>query len=409
MLIEHLLKLNGYFDILDKPIQSEKEVVIENGLVEEIDININFKWYQSEPVRFIINIFYKFLTFGVHFILPIYSITKAINNKDVYIFTSNLINFVFLTQYIAGYRYFRKEHFKGIKQELDLKLCYLSLILSIIMSIMYCIMLGNNVELVLYSDILKNTNLLGKIFTYFLLFIEKLYGYNVLFNNLYIFIKVFTFIDKTIENFLKDFENILESGERLEISTIIAEFSMIKSDHKYAVESINCIFSDIIIVSFISGYFVAFKSDHNEIGVTQYINVILCALTLIYYFVIINRVKNNVEDIKSLVNTEKFYKMYKENVNMNDIGDFKIKTIKDVVKKVIGEDNSKEEEYIFRTAVTTSVNQYLSEWLIIDSKLSNEWETFTVFGFDVDDSSLLQKGLGLIVAFLMITNLPFLE
>ena len=409
MLTEHLLKFNGYFDIIDKPKQPDREVVIENGLVEERDVDVKLKWYQHKLSRFIINYFYKILTFAIHFVLPIYGLTKAIKHNDIYIFTSNLINFIFLTQYIAGSRYFRKDHFKTIKQDSDLKPCYLCLILSLIVSTVYCIMLGNGIELVLYSDMRRRANLAGKVFTYFLLFFEKLYAYSVLFTNLWVFVKVFTFIDKTIENFLKDFENILESGERLEISTIISEFSIIKTDHKYAVESINCIFSDIIIVSFISGYFVAFKSNHDEIGVTQYINVVLCALSLIYYFIIINRVKNNVEDIKSLVNTEKFYKMYKENVNMNSVEDFKIKTIKDVVKKVVGNDNSKDEEYIFRTAVTTSVNQYLSEWLIIDAKLSNEWETFTVFGFDVDDSSLLQKGLGLIVAFFMITNLPFLE
>lgn len=410
-----LLKISGYVNISKRETFHDREVVINNNHIidrtNSININNNcFKKY--------INYSYIFLCFICTLIIPVYSIVKSINNNDIYIFTTNLINWIFLIQFICGLILIKKNKvdIQLIKNSSNIYFSKIFIIIPIIFVLVYCILLVKNYYITFYSDIYNESSTGIKILLIITLIYEKFINYIIIFTNILIFICIFNSVKNNIKDFLASFISIIDNREKIDISTIISEFSQIKSTHKKYVESTNSMFGLLVICSLLSGYFIALRNTHQELSITQYINVIICVLLIISYFLIINKVKNNVQEIKSLINSEKFQLLYRDNSDITiqetniDMPN-QLTNLRDVVISMTGINinnnlNTNENDNILlKTALTTSFNKSLSEWIIIDRKLSGNWENFQIVGFEIEDTTLLQKAVFIITSFFMLSSL----
>lgn len=60
---------------------------------------------------------------------------------------------------------------------------------------------------------------------------------------------------------------------------------------------------------------------------------------------------------------------------------------------------------LLRTSITTNENANELDWIILYSKLSEDWENFKVFGFEIDDATIIQKLIIVIFGFIGILRL----
>ena len=58
-----------------------------------------------------------------------------------------------------------------------------------------------------------------------------------------------------------------------------------------------------------------------------------------------------------------------------------------------------------RLIIKISENSEGTDWIILDKKLGGEWEKFNLFGFDIDDDTLMKKIIAIICGIGMILNL----
>lgn len=408
-----IFRLNGYKELISKKKENDIEELELNtdgtATIHKIEQNIN--WYRKNKIRKLINIIYILFVLIIHLLTPSYILYKGIYNKDINIITSNILYILFLTQYIVGYLYVSKNNYNKIILDNNnfKKTTIFIIISSIILTVIILLMYLLDQYTLMYSELSSGKGIITKTFLIIILIIEKYYSYSILLTNSVIFVEIFYHHKKNINSFLKNFEEILKETEIIDISTIIQEFSIIKTNHKKSVESLNNIFSDIIIISWISGYFIANNSLKRNIDNIHILNLSICLLIILFYIYIINSVKNSVDDIKGLVNSEKFQERYRDytDVPLND--ELKINNFSDIVSKIINNSgsisNKQQNNIILKTASMVSTNQEYTEWLIINSKLSDNWENFKIFGFDIDDSSLFQKAIFIITTFFMLSSL----
>lgn len=398
-----LSRINGYRPLIQNIENYELEVVIEDGNVVQKK-KLGTSWWSKRGIcKLILNTIYIIFVVALHLTVPIYLIVNSVLKRDSHIFLSNTIQLIFIAQYFIGIMIFNKKYgYIVSKIDISKKLYLFILLSSIALSISMIIMILKDVKLILYSDISDRFMALGII----LLFIEKCFTYSVLLTNSALFFVVFNNHAKSVDSFLSEFEDILDRGDKLDISSIISEFSEIKSDHKRSVNELNCIFSMTVMISTVSAYLIVLEKDTKHIGGAQYFNISISIITILFYFYTINRVKNSVNDIKSLINSEKFQNHYREDIKIV-VPETTTKSFKDAVDKVIQRENitrDQEKNVIIKTGINSGINKNLSEWIIIDRKLSENWESFQIFGFDIDDATLLQKAIFLVTSFYAINN-----
>ena len=60
---------------------------------------------------------------------------------------------------------------------------------------------------------------------------------------------------------------------------------------------------------------------------------------------------------------------------------------------------------VLRTMLKTHENHFANEWQMLDSVLDQQWENFSIFGFELNDTSLAKKAIALLTAFFMAAHI----
>lgn len=418
------LKLFGYRNIIDEPDNVNHEVILNKNQIEVTVNNNNLKWYQNKIPRLILNHLYPLIITLILMWIPIYTIIKAITNNNSKIFTSNILNILFLIQYILGLLYYKKNNIDKIFEDLPFNikivriLYIISITISILTTITLLLLLIFGKRIAIYSDLYNSYNMKQRVLLCILMFMEGFYTYNTLIINIFSFGIVFISHSIYISKFSEDLSIKIDNGETLEVNSISTDYQDIKYKYKLSIESWNNMFSSLTIFGLIGLYFIVTDYKTNMIGISQIINIIFITLADIVYLYVINKVNNSIDDIKDIISQPKFINSFRNLAHNEDITDVfsnvedivininKYKNI-DVYKKDIAEINNeirKAVEYIknmtIRCLAKGYENSFSNEWQILNDQLAQEWASFSIAGFEINDLSLAKKAIGIFISFI---------
>lgn len=410
--IDYLLSINGYREIISETYDDKIEIIDQGDeLPIRIDTEKNKPWYKKNPYIRIINIMYTVFIICIRALIPIYTIYKTIYNKDISILTMNFTYYIFIVQYVAGYLYFKHYHFDDMINKYEInsnKIVLFNCLISLALVIIVCAVVEYDGKFILFSELFSSEKIVTVVFTYLLLIIEKFISYLALITNMSAFISVIISHKREIDNFLSEFKNKLDSPIKIDINTIMIEFSSIKSAHSKSIDHLNLIFTSLITMCVLSAYFLLLKSPR-DISVVHYINITISLICILAYLYIINQLKQVVTDIKRITNSTRFISAYCENCLNLDVNEEKINNWSILVKKMMntGDGLSEQERNLsLKIYISSVVNTNLLEWTVINTKLSDNWNSFQFFGFTVDDTVLLQRTVFIIGSFFMLSNIP---
>lgn len=416
-LYNDFLKLCGYRGLINK---SKNEIVhnitINDDIIHNSVRHLSVNWYEVDKYRYAIN--YTYITFIVLLLLwfPIYAIIVAIINKDIRILTSHFSSILFLVQFVLGLKYYQTQHFdktyssREIKDEYKIEHFYTgSIILAIISTVVDIILIVLELRTSLYTKMYNELGTISKVFIIILLGLNKMYAYITFFVNIINFSFIFIdHSDKAIK-FGQKLDIKVNNLENLNINTIITDYQELKNNHCESVEKWNDSFSSLTLMGIIVLYFVSINYGSKYADYIEYLNCVYFVIADVIYLLTINKVKNGVKTIMSIINTPKFINNYKTNSTMDDIND-PMYSIDDIESaKPISDKNNDVLKYvktmIFRVMIKSHENNFANEWQILNSKLHQEWENFSIFGFELKDSSLAKKAVALLTAFFMASHL----
>lgn len=408
----HLLKTYGLKGFISKKkiphTQMEENKDTEMNQIEiKVDENMNVeekqkKWditfYKNWYIRHPINSVY-FVFVGLLLLWPcIYSFVKAGIESDISYITSNVFTFLFFVLYILGLQYHQNNHFqKTIKRTKKYKKLMLSTfiifpILTVILCSIMLILMALEINVNIYSELWGNADDIGKIFVGIIFFINYMYSYNIYFAIMVSFAIVFQIHAMEIRRYIDKLQQKL-STNTMDINSVIQEYTEIKSQHTTSVDILNNIFAAITVFGIIATYFLLINYDTKFVGVLNYVEVFCFILTELIYLFTINRIKTATSDIIGYINSPDYVVKYLHKVDTEQFA-----TEFENNKKIL-------KDISLRSYIKVNENSSDLNWIILSDSLGSSWEAFKILGFEVDDTTIMQKLVGIVLGLLMILHI----
>lgn len=390
-------------------ISKDRDIIENNSVIINIDIDnhnkVNVKQKEinqnSKIILFILNILYSFFIFIIILSPFIYSVIIAIIYNNILYITNNIFQILLITQYIVGYTYFSKKHFYEILKSSKLiyityTVCiYAGIVFSLAISIMSIIFLTYNIQVNAYSDIMDKVNsnisqdyvrIIITILVYIYLFFEKLLSYACFFSNTITFSTVMIYHKAKINEYSKKVEDNKNMSFATTVDSVCKEFFNMKNEYGKTVKNFNYIFSSINIFGLLSMYFVLVNMESSIYVVLDMINIILFLLVDFVYIYSINQVRKSIDSIKDVITDINYISRI-----LDDIQSISI--------------NEKTNDNSYKGMVAATKTSRAIDWIITRDSLNSEWDSFKLLGFSITDSYIIEKVFGLIIMYLIITNM----
>lgn len=447
----------GFKDIIsDSDGIGNNDNVRMNNIIIKVDRNFNVDRQTVEDNEHVwdnrlmknaINYSFKIVIFSIISWSCVYAIVHSVLYKDIKFILSELFTIMLSLQYILGSIYYRSEYFnKALCGIIDyrqyIKVCLTgSFILSLGISIMSVILINNNINIFVYSDIIDyvqrnnqgsdSTNTTTdvtkwKIIINILMFLDKFFSYNIFFTNMIFFAFVFIVYGHNIVQYTEKLELYVVNNEHgFTIDSITREYSELKSLHARTVQSLNHMFSSLTVLGTIGSYLSIMWFDTKYVDTLHIFNVVFFLIIECVYLYSIGRVKSAVDDIKKIINSPIFIskflsRAYLETFTGEQINDLNLSgathTMDSIGNNMCynnlsrgGSGLENKIDFIRDTSIRTMIKEHENaegvDWLILNHKLAGEWESFNMLGFEINDETIAQKVLGITVGFLMLTNI----
>jgi hypothetical protein len=400
-------------------LQNNEDIIIEideTNTIKRNNVNIQKTSIFSNILINILNYFYMAFIFSILLFPLITSIVLASIYQDGRYFTACMFPIMYFLQYLTGIIFYKKEFYKiAMKNMKDhhgiFLLLYISaLILSTAIATSSLIFLYHSLNINVYTKLLFLSNYSQQIILSFSLFIDKFFSYNIYFINLITFVSILTVLKNKINTYKKKLKIIIDNNNNITICDMVKEYIELQEYHKKSVNSLNNIFTTITIFGLIGCYFTIINFNTDFIGVFDYINVAFYIIIDCIYFYSINQIQNITSDIKVIIGSSKFvikfltksdlvsvtgdiyddYNLDKKNKDKNKNIDKKL----DIIKNIS-----------YRNVILSNEISVDLDWIILYNKLLEPWECFSVFGFAIDDTALLQKFISIVLGLLGILQL----
>lgn len=407
-----------------KTLLTLKKNTNNNRVILEIDTKFNVDKYQLKHTtkcwktsifRNIINIMYIILVGALISWPCIYILIDAFFN-NLSIILINVFTFLPIIQYFVGLKYYNSKRFTKMMGKFDTydkhtisSLC-VATIISILISVLSIYFLVSDINLTIYSHLYNNSDaFIIKLLICILMFVTKLYSYGIILINAVMFSIIFISHSDQINEYVDKFgEYIVNNEEGMTIESIISEFSEQRTMYSKSVNRMNGIFSSLTVIGLIGGYFLSINFGTEYVGALHYISLSLFLIIELLYFYIIDRVKNNVSNIISIIDSDKFTIKFLTKTSLsyynNDDYYNNVETL-----EIMNENESKYKknhikEMALRTMIKSHENAESINWLVLNNKLHMSWQQFNILGFEIDDSQLIQKISALVIGLFIFTN-----
>ncbi|ARF09418.1 hypothetical protein Indivirus_1_41 [Indivirus ILV1] len=426
------LKLYGLkfpFDIKDNNDEIEfNEIIINVGSNGELQQMVDYKknnCLNNETKHKIIGIAYFIF---ISFLLSwqcIYSIIASIIYSDGRYFTSTIYSYMYLGQFISGVIFYNGKYFDdAIKKLKDyhtimLIMFIISNVISILLGLISIILLIDGYTIINYTNLYNGSNGTGKIFLIITLFVENIYIYNIFFINIIVFAIILHYQRINISLYLDKMDKIIDGNiHDMTITSVIDEFSKMQSYYKKSVDNLNNIFTSVTSIGIIGAYFVIINIGNTFVSIFSYINLALFLIIEAVYIISINKINDNKKNIRVLIGSATFVSKFLNRKLLSPLyGDIynenfqKARNFDSIINKLNDNDFDKKVDLIknmtFRSILLSTENGIELDWIILYNKLSENWQQFTLFGYDFDDTQIIQKLFVLVFGFSAILRLNF--
>jgi hypothetical protein len=352
----------------------------------------------------------------------IYAIYKAIEYTELTFITLNIFEFYFLIQYIFGILYYKTDHFnKMVRKFSEIKkimnICFvLSIIISMTLVVTMIILMNVGVYMNIYSEMYKDTTLVSKIIITIIIIITKFYSYCIFLSNAIIFSATFIIHCQDIINYVDKLTIFIEShGES--IRSIISEFKYIKSQYKISVKNLNNMFSSTLICGFLFAYSIIINYDSVFMTPFNYVLIVCIFINIVIYLYVIVKIKKSVAIIKDVTSSENFDTNFLEKKDFveliaenSNIGSFEEDDDEENIRSTIRTASKIETDdqlltlksikgLCMRSMIKNLENSNTNDYQVLSNQLSQQWTPFNIFGFKIDDATIISKLIGICTLF----------
>jgi hypothetical protein len=179
--------------------------------------------------------------------------------------------------------------------------------------------------------------------------------------------------------------------------------------HGKSVYALNNIFSYTTLFGVLGNYFaILYFKNYNINKSLVYIDMICFLIIEIIYLYSIHKVKDVIEDIIAIINSIKFNEKFLRREQFKNLY-ATTRNIPDNISIVSNVDEAKKIDIIrdisLRNLIKTHENAENIDWIVLENKLLSNWKCFDLFGFELDDSTIIQKLTTVIVGMFMIFQL----
>ena len=417
---DFFLKLYGLKFLFDKKSAENQdiefnEIVVSIGSNGELEQAIDPKknnCLNNKMTLKIVGILYFSLIICLLSWQCIYSIVRSIIELNGKYLTASIFSFVYLGQLISGAIFYNRSYFE--KTIIKIKEYHTTILImfiiattiSIILALVAIILLIDGYEIINYTLLYNSATNGQKVILTIILFIESLYAYNIFFVNTIIFSIFLHYQRIGISKYLEKMETLIDGNiQDMTIGSVIDEFAKMQSHYKKSVDNMNNIFTSITVIGIVGSYFVVINIGTSFVTIYSYINFALFLIIEAVYIFSINKINDRKGDIKTLIGSSMFVSKF---LNRNDLGPIygdtyelgksrKINStiINGMTDEDLDNDKNKKIDLIknmtFRSIIISNENGISLDWIVLYNKLSENWQPFKLFGYDFDDTQIVQK------------------
>lgn len=406
--------LRGFISKHDNLDEAILENIRENNNSVEIEIIGNSlqqttktrrKIYQSTIIRYILNSIYHMFVFLVCIWPCIYGLTKSCIELNLNYLYSIMYSFMFTIQYVVGLKYYYSKYFLNNKNKNNNMIKYLimlhmiSFVITLLIMTCFILLTIFNVNGGIFNEFYNDSALTGKILILIFMSINIFYSYNIFFVNMMTFTITLSIHVYNLKYFRSKIKNFIDNKNAITLTNIIKELGEIKESHEISVKKLNDIFSTALLIGFIASYFLILNFNTKFISIITYIELAVFLIFVSVHLLVIKMINKYTNSISGCVNSPLFMDIYLK------------KTASESLKTTIYSENEINNvnndmfQYIIKAMVKSHENSNSLDWFILNYKLDTEWQGFIIFGYNVNDTDLLKRIVGIITGVLMLMKI----
>lgn len=368
----------------------KKNTSDEQIIIVDDNNNVFATYNKSKSKKDIFYIFYIFCVITLISWQILYSLINTISLLDI------SFQVLFVIEYIIGLFYLRSCHFnKEIRKRPELPYFFLVAIgMTIcIVCLEFGFFISNSYKISVYYEILNSVD--SKFFIVTLFLIEKSVSYLSFLIIVSIFVLNLRHDTKKIANYLEEFKNFLNI-QQINMASVTKECTIIKEHHNETISKINYIFSATTVLGIIGIYCLIHEIKSNYIYINTIINCILFVIIEFIYVKSIRNVKQCISQLQAELFTEKIVLKFvtSENTEQHEFievsNELSLKKLNNIL--------------LYNLVLTGSTRQNV-QWLALKEIIEIGWDKFEIFGFEIDDETIVQKFIGLVSTFMFAINL----
>ena len=345
------------------------------GINTDYQGNIRYLIYFSTFLFFISNVGLYYGIYNIFILKTNQQIIQCLmhsNDMIIYInlLSTNMISFI--------NKFYDEEINPNTKTEIINPLFIFIIIVSFVVSILYCILSYLSINFILISELTDNIYLKIPLIFFYSFYSSVIRLYSCL-----IFYSIFF----TILKYIKDFKStILE--ENYNIPTICQYYLEIKHKYAGAVGNLNVILSTNILCNFISVYlFINNIFENNFIDLLTVRSVIYFFICIIPFHYIITSISDYRDKINFIINNNRYIRLFLERKRENYGMNIELSSLS----------NYNNNELTFKNYLLEIENGDSIDWMILNNVIVHQWKPFEIFGFEFGNNEILLKLLSLFI------------
>jgi len=357
-----------------------------------------------------------------------YGLYRSIDLKTSAIFGRTIFQIMIVIQYIIGIAYFKKDHFyTHILGNADLLkivqyMIPFTTLISLSLSITYPILLQQSYQFNLHSEIYNSANSMGQICICVILFMESLYTYQTFLISCVLFSINMLYHKWTISEYSCNLlEYVRRSTSTIEKINIVAiEYSQMKGQYNTTVDHLNPFFSSLNFIGFPSIYFYIIAITKNDVSPTEITNIALFLLIEMIYIVSIQSVGWEISNIAVTLRGNNFITTFfgSKKIDLFDHNEYQLLCTSAHNTESMPSNNSYGSNNLHHDKKSSDTHQSILKniliislatdqmlnWVALQNIVAEKLNSFTLFGIEISNQTILSKVFGLIISILIFSE-----
>jgi hypothetical protein len=332
-----------------------------------------------------------------------YTVYLAKINKDIMIIYRNIFYFMFPFQYKYGIDYFKNNYYRLIHNKFYNKFLIYSIPLSCFTSL--CI-IATEIYYMSSNPLFINKFKINPLFKILMIF-ELFFSYTSFLINTNIFIMNIIYRKISISEYYDNINKYIKNSMMIEkkIKNISVEYSMMKEQYNFMVESVTPFFSTLNFFGFISMYYYILLGKDKQLIIVEWINIVLFLLIEGIFIYCINSLNFNISSISSILTSNSIFTSYTTTLYTNNRISRNIDNKQINSEKSNKQFNKNSSTRLDKLLIHTQLIEQLSELIYLKSIIDIKWDSFTLFGMEINDTVLITKIIGIVFAVLISSEL----